>query len=127
MKQAKVVQDRRRFSRILFDATVKIKVDAEEWDAELIDVSLNGALATKPVSWNAESGAHCVLKIFLNKETTIVMEATLAHVDEDSLGFACDEIDIESISYLRRVIELNLGDPELMYRELHALGHMDDN
>jgi hypothetical protein len=33
----------------------------------------------------------------------------------------CKEIDLDSISHLRRLIELNLGDQEELERELGAL------
>ena len=37
------------------------------------------------------------------------------------LGFECTRIDQQSISHLRRVVELNLGDEALLQRELKAL------
>jgi hypothetical protein len=38
------------------------------------------------------------------------------------VGLHCRHIDIESLAHLRRLIELNLGDPALLERELAALG-----
>ena len=51
----------------------------------------------------------------------ITMAAQLAHVNGDRAGLLCLGIDLESITHLRRVIELNLGDPALAERDLKAL------
>jgi hypothetical protein len=50
------------------------------------------------------------------------MDVTVAHCESEHVGFHCDHIDIDSITHLRRLVELNLGDPELLERELSALG-----
>ncbi|HXK57002.1 MAG TPA: PilZ domain-containing protein, partial [Gammaproteobacteria bacterium] len=38
------------------------------------------------------------------------------------LGLRCVSIDMESIGHLRRLVELNLGDAELLHRDLESLG-----
>lgn len=42
------------------------------------------------------------------------MQATVMHVEGRNIGLRCDEIDIDSITTLRRVIELNAADPVLL-------------
>lgn len=49
------------------------------------------------------------------------MLVTLAHQKDGLLGLQCREIDLDSITHLRRLIELNLGSSELLERELGAL------
>lgn len=49
------------------------------------------------------------------------MDVQLAHDDHGQLGFVCLHIDLESIEHLRRLIELNLADPQELERELGAL------
>jgi hypothetical protein len=49
----------------------------------------------------------------------------LTRTRDDLLGFVCRHIDLESISHLRRLVELNLGDESLLERELAALGEED--
>jgi hypothetical protein len=51
----------------------------------------------------------------------IAMDVTPIHLGENRLGFRCDRIDLASASHLRRLVELNLGDPALLERELAAL------
>jgi hypothetical protein len=50
------------------------------------------------------------------------MEVTLAHIKPPNAGFLCKNIDIESIAHLRRLMELNLGDMDLVNREIADLG-----
>lgn len=53
------------------------------------------------------------------------MEVVLTRTQPQSLGFVCRHIDLDSISHLRRLVELNLGDEQLLERELAALGEDD--
>jgi hypothetical protein len=43
------------------------------------------------------------------------------HDDNHQLGFVCQHIGLESISHLKRLVELNLADQEELDRELAAL------
>jgi hypothetical protein len=46
------------------------------------------------------------------------------HSDEGQVGFECEFIDLDSISNLRRLVELNLGDSMLLERQLGSLGSL---
>ena len=37
------------------------------------------------------------------------------------IGLQCESIDLDSITHLRRLVELNAGDPALLDRELSSL------
>ena len=56
-----------------------------------------------------------------NAQLVIKMSAAVAHIDIGSIGFICKNIDLESISHLKRLVELNLGDEALLHRELASL------
>ena len=114
----------RRFSRIEFDAEVRLINDKGLWESKLIDISLKGMLLTVPRIWEAEIGDHYLTEIFAdNEETVIRMEVTITHIGERQVGFQCKYIDLDSVSHLRRLVELNIGDPEILYRELSELGN----
>ena len=49
------------------------------------------------------------------------MNCQLAHCHGRLAGLVCTSIDLDSITHLRRLVELNLGDPDLLDRELSAL------
>lgn len=55
------------------------------------------------------------------------MEISLAWARDGLLGFECQHIDLDSISHLRRLVELNLGDEELLERELALLVSAHDD
>jgi len=57
-----------------------------------------------------------------DRRTVVQMEVRLAHSRDGLLGFECRAIDLDSLSHLRRLVELNLGDARLLDRELAALG-----
>ena len=50
------------------------------------------------------------------------MVTLIAHYEDGVLGLHCKDIDTDSITHLRRLIELNLDNPELLERKLSALG-----
>jgi hypothetical protein len=44
-----------------------------------------------------------------------------SHTRGQNAGLLCLDIDIDSVTHLRRLVELNLGDSDLLERELSAL------
>ncbi|MCK6410655.1 MAG: PilZ domain-containing protein, partial [Thauera sp.] len=54
-------------------------------------------------------------------EHRVSMGGLVAHCEPGLIGLACRAIDLDSVTVLRRLIELNLGDPTLLERDLHAL------
>lgn len=117
-------QERRRFSRIPFDAIAH--VNSDDGDAFLnctvLDVSLKGLLIVKPSQWQPRLGEACMVDLLLEQgQVVIEMHATVAHIDDDTIGFESREIDLDSITHLKRLMELNLGDEGLLHRELSAL------
>ncbi len=115
-------KERRRFHRIIFDARATLETSSGSYDTELIDISLKGALAKIPTAWSPEIGESVTLKVLLDDGGTISMLASCAHLEKDQLGLLCEEIDMISISLLRRLVELNIGDDILLQRDLKALG-----
>ncbi len=111
--------DKRQFSRITFDAPATLQKGSMQWKSRLLDVSLKGALISKPENWEPENEGEYKLSIFLdNSEVEIDMDVVLAHANEDHLGFRCKHIDLDSITFLKRLVELNLADEELLEREI---------
>jgi len=75
-----------------------------------------------PATARARVGEAATLTIRLDAgDSTIKMSGNVAHREGVQVGFRCVEIDIDSIAHLRRLVELNLGDEDLLERELSAL------
>ncbi|WP_456025945.1 PilZ domain-containing protein [Pseudomonas capeferrum] len=113
--------DRRHFRRIAFDARTTIAQNGWNWPVQLVDVSLKGLLVQRPDDWQGNRTELFDVDIRLDPQAHIKMQVKLAHDDHGQLGFVCEHIDLDSISHLRRLIELNVGDQEELERELGAL------
>jgi len=120
--------ERRTFARIPFSGSVAIFADRSHWMAELIDISMKGVLLTRPREWPGQPGEHFQLNINLgDNKVVITMDASLSHSSNECLGFCCEHIDLDSMTHLRRLLELNLGDEERINQELSALIFMHHN
>lgn len=114
--------ERRRFHRFDFEARVHLYSGSRAWESELIDISLKGALLRRPDDWDGKSGESYRIEIRLEGGVVISMSVSVAHVAIDRIGFICERIDMDSFVHLKRLVELNLGDPALLSRELSGLG-----
>lgn len=117
-----MTDNRRHFSRILFTAEASLITSEGEQKVKVVDISLKGALV-QPLEKNyLQIGSHCTLKLRLGEyDAAIRMEVTLAHLESGHYGLSCREIDLDSMTHLRRLVELNLADETLLNRELSAL------
>jgi len=126
--------NRRRFSRIHFNTLAELSLGNALCAVNVLDISLRGALVqvTDTPQSLLTPGATCSLAVNLGDEVGpefleegILMEAVIAHVHGDIIGLRCVEIDLESITNLRRIIEFNLGDEATLFRELESLSHSE--
>lgn len=91
------------------------------WACQLLDLSLKGLLVREPEDCKLAERQPVSVCVYLNDAVRIHMQVRLAWRREGLLGFACQEIDMESISHLRRLVQLNLGDDSAADRELFEL------
>ncbi|MCI8209148.1 pilus assembly protein [Pseudomonas sp. S25] len=113
--------DRRRFKRIAFDAKTTLSQGDHNWQVQLVDLSLKGMLIERPQPWQTDTHEPFHADIKLSNEVHVQMDVRLTHDDNGQLGFVCEHITLDSISHLRRLIELNLADHDELERELAAL------
>lgn len=118
------INERRNFSRIPFHAQAHIHADKGELHlhCEVLDISLNGILVVKPTGWRGQLTDKFQVDLLLeNAQLVLKMFVAVAHIDQNSVGFICKNIDLESISHLKRLVELNLADETILHRELASL------
>jgi len=115
--------EQRRFSRISFHQPVKFTHAGHVYSANLLDISLKGALFEHHGDARLQLGDSCQLCVTLNPEEKIEMAGEVAHLTPPRIGLRCTNIELDSITALRCLVEMNLGDEALMQRELHALLH----
>lgn len=115
--------ERRQFWRAAFNAPVNLITHTAGTDVMLDDISLKGALLEVPLGWTGYVGEHCRLQLPLGngQDMNITMHGRLTHIKGQKVGMLCDSLDLDSITHLRRLVELNAGDPDLLERELATL------
>ncbi|AVP96271.1 PilZ domain-containing protein [Ahniella affigens] len=114
-------QNRRRFQRFAFEGKVRLYSTSAMWESTLLDVSLKGALIARPTDWQGKTGASHRIELRVDDGPRISMAATMVHCSETAIGFKWDRIDLDSFVQLKRLIELNIGNPDLMTEELNFL------
>lgn len=115
--------ERRRFTRISFDGKCFIQDCQNIHEGHLLDISLKGALV-EPISSEVPCAYSpkkcCKLKIVLNDSgVEIIVDVEMVHRRDDGLiGFYFTKIDVDSLTHLRKLIELNMGDADKTLEEL---------
>jgi c-di-GMP-binding flagellar brake protein YcgR len=116
-------QERRNHQRIPFQAEIIMQSGNEEWSCNLLDISLKGMLVEPPENLDIDISKPCAIALFLGEDAAIHARVKITHVmDSGFWGLQWLHIDVDSLKHLRRLLELNLADPDLMNRELAELG-----
>lgn len=114
--------ERRRFSRVPFHAEVLMQSGDEEWTCNLLDISLKGMLVEPPRNLKINPNNPCAMALFLANDVIINARVRIKHTDDNYWGLQYLSIDVDSLQHLRRLLELNLKDADLINRELAQLG-----
>jgi len=117
--------ENRHSHRVDFDTQVEFEASDCSYTCELVDISLQGALITACSGATPATGTPCKITITLDEtgEHQIIMVGRVARKIENRTGIHCDSIDVDSMTQLRRLVEYNLGDVELVNRDLDTLVH----
>ncbi len=114
----------RKYSRIKFDADARIELADQSRPARILDISLKGALLDVPGMVTAVLNQPITLHIaLLDQVNSIEMKAMIRHQEDQHIGCEWIGIDLDSMTNLRRLLELNLADNSLLERELAQLCH----
>ena len=118
------MEDTRRFTRLPISLNASLAFPDRTLEGELHDISLKGALilcAAEPVPPEF-LGHEGILNLELNdSELVLTMSARVVHLEEHYAGLEFLEMGIDTISHLRRLVELNLGLEDVLQRELAML------
>lgn len=116
------VNDLRHYSRIPFAAQAQLHLRGQTIRVQLVDIALKGALVQTDTVHALELHEPCRLVLPLADEGEgVVMAGPIVHLNGPHIGIECQDIDIASLTRLRRLLELNTGDAALMDRELSHL------
>lgn len=112
------MDEKRKFSRISFAMDAQLSRADKVWTTNILDLSLNGALVEEPADFSTEHSPITLSFSLQGSDIQVEMETLLIHQKNGHLGLKCQHIDVDSISHLRRMIELNVGDSSMLNREL---------
>ncbi len=116
------IHERRRFQRIVTDKPITVHGDDGEHNGTTLDLSLRGLLLESTDGWRPDAGSTVSMRIRLDDSACCIdMDGTIAHVVGSRIGIRVTSVDIDSAGQLRRLVELNLGDHDLLERELTEL------
>ncbi|PWI32066.1 pilus assembly protein PilZ [Vibrio albus] len=119
--------ERRRFSRILYQAPAELRQGDTRFSCSIQDLSLHGMLLTS--SDDNPINADKLVDVFFHlpeSDIVISLTANVIEITSTLMRTSIDHIDIESISHLKRLVELNMGDDALLHREIEQLSELGD-
>ena len=114
--------ERRHFNRIAFPTEASVSIGQTAYTTRVVDLSFKGALIVTPEKSAAQSGDTVTLEIILDEQPDVIaLTGKVRHIGKEHIGIETEELDIDSATLLRRVIELNLADEALLQRDLQAM------
>ena len=113
------MDDKRYFSRINFTAQSQIEVNDKVYSGELLDLSLRGALLNFKENIPLNMNDSCTLIIHLHSSAIkLIFDAVLVHIHKNHLGFKFISEDVGTMTHLRNLLSLNVGDYDKITDEL---------
>ena len=114
--------ERRNYSRVKFEAETACLWQGTSFPAHLLDISLKGALVEFDGVIPFAKGSDCHLELALNgRQLVIAFEARAVFEAKSQVGLEFMSIDLEALTHLRRLVELNTGDSDKVKDELFFL------
>lgn len=119
--------ERRRFSRIVYQAQALLTQESTQVNALVSDLSLHGLLVTSEQSDQLDTGKQVDVEFSLpGSDVTIQLVGNIVGLNNNVIRLSIDHIDIESIGHLRRLVELNVGDDDLLHRDIEHLSDLGE-
>ncbi len=113
------MENKRYFSRIEFEGETVVRYKETNYIADLHDISLKGALicfkAEVPIALNELCHVELTLP---SSDIVLTFESEVVHQHEMYAGLKFYSISSETLTHLRKLIELNIGDHEQATSEL---------
>lgn len=104
------MEDKRRFTRAVFDGDATLEVADQKLEVVLSDLSLRGALLELPPDASFAPGTSALLTLVLeDTDIAIPLQCKISHATAGRAGVEFMLVDVEAMQHLRRLVELNLG------------------
>jgi len=114
-----LIIERCQFSRVVYQVPTEISQEHINESGLVQDLSLHGLLiqCDELQLFSQDSPVHVSFKL-ANSDINIQSEATIVSTINTSMRLRIEHLDIDSISHLKSLVELNVGDDELLSREI---------
>jgi hypothetical protein len=112
-------EERRHYHRVGFHGSAMLSSGDVTTSVEILDICLAGALLK--LSSEVQNMNPFVLKVTLSDEVSFQMSGSLESRRDGNTALHRDLNQLENDYHLRRLLELNLGDPELVERDVKTL------
>ena len=112
-------EDRRLYHRVGFHANALLSCSESNTAVEILDISLAGALLK--LESQPKNMDDVILEVKLSDDANFEMRGSLVPYDDNHVALHRDLNQLENDYHLRRLLELNLGDPTLMERDVKTL------
>ncbi|MBF0198687.1 MAG: PilZ domain-containing protein [Planctomycetes bacterium] len=115
------MHENRKFHRLPFHADVSIHAQGgEDLVGTLDNISLRGVL----VNLNDESAQikfkKCKMQIKLNDSSrTLNFKADVVYQSENAIGMHFTEVDLDSLTFLREILDANSDNNQVVEHEMH--------
>ncbi|MDW6092014.1 PilZ domain-containing protein [Vibrio rhizosphaerae] len=119
--------EKRRFSRIIYRAPALLTQGSIHLATTVQDLSLHGILLSILDDTRLDLQQPIYIEFPLpESDISIQMTANIVSMKNCTLHASIAYIDVDSISHLKRLIELNVGNDALLHRELEHLTDLGD-
>jgi PilZ domain-containing protein len=81
-----------RPARMPIQSTVLLSRGADSWTTDIEDISASGVLVRRPPGWAYSAGDLFVLDMMIGADLNIHLEATVARITSEHIGFAYTRI-----------------------------------
>ena len=112
------MEDKRRFNRVTCEEKVLVCFDGSIVRAQLLDISLKGALVEFENDVTFQHGDILDITLSLdNSDIVLQFESKVMHRSNNVAGVKFIRIDLDSMIHLRSFIEARTMDPEQVVKE----------
>ena len=114
------MQEKRKFARIQFRTKATICNEAEDFDGQIDNLSLNGMMLKTDHS--LDIGQAVQISIYLSgsePQLKISLSGIVVRQSSDGLAvqFDMDPMPLDTLTHLRHIIGYNSGDPDAVMKE----------
>ena len=113
------MQDKRHFTRVSFKAHAVLDFHSNRCKGEVVDISLKGVLIKPEETLQIQKGDLCRVIVDLpESELHLNGQAQVIHLHNGNVGLKFLSVDVETITHLRKLMGLNIGDQDKVTDEL---------